>query len=66
MNQSPEPERDLVHSAGRFFAFMCVYCLLFAEFVAQGSWRAGMVGASVAYGFVVLHLAAIRWGSRDG
>lgn len=67
MNQSPEPGRDPMRSALRFFTVQCVYCLLFAHLVADGSWRAGMLGASIANGFAVLYLAIVRrWGSDDG
>jgi hypothetical protein len=54
-----------MRSAVRFFALMSVYCLVFAETVAHGTLRAGMIGASIAYAFAVLHLAIARWGSRD-
>ena len=48
-------------------AVQSVYCGLFAYLVADGTWRAGLLGASVAYGFAVLYLAIVRrWGSDDG
>jgi hypothetical protein len=56
-----------MRSAVRFFAAMSVYYLLFASLLAPGSWRAGMMGASIAYAFAVLYLVSLRrWGSDDG
>lgn len=67
MNQSPEPGRDPMRSVVPVLAVQSVYCGLFAYLVADGTWRAGLLGASVAYGFAVLYLAIVRrWGSDDG